>query len=78
VKKFTSKDINNEILINPLLISSNKWWFTMLIDNVIVDVTCTTKQYYKIYTHKNKQTSVDFLTFYDMAKARKINLQTKI
>ena len=50
----------------------------MLIDNVIVDVTCTTKQYYKIYTHKNKQTSVDFLTFYDMVKARKINLQTKI
>jgi hypothetical protein len=44
-------------------------------NDYIQDMICTTKQYYKIYKHKNKGSDIlNFDTFLDLAKAGEIIL----
>jgi hypothetical protein len=74
---FKNSYIDFEVTRNPFMIKNNIWWYVIIDENgYIKDITCTSRQYYKIYKHKNKNSQIlDFEKFLELAKAGDINLK---
>jgi hypothetical protein len=75
--KFKKEHIDFKITKKPFMIKNNIWWYVAMDENgYIQDMICTTKQYYKIYKHKNKGSDIlNFDTFLNLAKAGEIVLK---
>lgn len=73
LSKFKKEYIDLEATTKPYMYKYNKWWFVLKNEQgYLIDITCTTKQYYKIYKQKGGELSFD--DFLVLAKAGEINL----
>jgi len=74
--KFKKEHINFNIIKNPFMIGPNLWWYVVeLEDGVIIDKTCTSRQYFTIYRHKTGDLNMGYSSFLEKAKAGEINLK---
>lgn len=58
------------------MIGPNRWWYVAEDENgFVIDKSCTSKQYFKIYRHKTGDTSLSFDEFLKKAKSGEIDLK---